>query len=1618
MAKSDKKLRAGGRATEAGMSFQAEVGLWFAAKIIGNSPVGARFGLEAGVLPLAVRFETGDGLDDVDVALGNGGGLFLQCKTTMSLERKDDSAFGKSVRQIVSHFVKHKATPDHPALDPLRSALVFAVSLMTPRLGTFQNACRRVGMGGEKELERASQDEQSAFLIFKTHLEQGWTEAGQKLESLDLKQVSAMIRVVHFASGESAATRQDSADLLGRCLFADETKGAVALNGLIDVVRTLIKHGIPADRCDLLSGLRKAGVEDEKSPGYDRDIEKLRALTGDELNRLKHHRFLAVGEGIAITRAHQAALKSAVEEASLLVVGEPGIGKTGTLLELAEAWTASGPVVFISADNLTEPATVTALANEFGLAHPIVEILRNWPGSSKGLLIVDALDSARNPALHKVLLKLIEEIARRLSDRWRVVVSVRTHELRNGERLKAIFGRHPADSDHVVSGLGETRHFAVGPLTEAEIATICAQSDELQSLIATSTPDLRGLFSNLFNLSLAADLLAAGVGAGEFASISTQSDLIDRYEDRRLNDAKAAHAVAAVIEKLVERKALTTPRYGLDADAVDTLLNCSILAEDRGCVGFRHHVIFDHAAARYFLDRQSEDVLLGQIGEAASAGLILAPALRFVLDRMWKEDSSGKSRVWGFFVRLLRRDKPNSVIVASLLRWINESVRTREAAAGLCTIVLSPATPERRMGLFLLLLARFLELTGKTTPLESEMAITWSMVAEQAIRTRRKDYLEGARFILHAIQQSGGLESTDARAAFGSAARALLQRCYVEIEFRHARRHAITFVGISFASDAAASRDVLLPLLEPAHLSQYGHDEAPTLAGRLHDLRRVDPDFAIEIYKAIYSQPLPEPVQSVMGGGRIMPLLTDTRQAFSGALYFLGTALRHFLSEQPRHGTLAVNEAALAEARNAGYLGDARIAVRSPGQKYEIVPTIADVIDWRTRNDADSEERPLAAFQHFLAAERSDQELETVIGAMTSHPTLSSLWCRLLGTLALRPQPAPCQAACWSVATNPLVLQTRGLKREAIAYIKATIGFQANEARQAFEQVLLGHVAENAADWDGARADVLVALGDDDLISQDLSQQQREYRQRHAEFLRASQEEDEKWLAEQEKRKTALKAECAAPENQRLIEALNHLGTLTGNARRDWRAAGEEICRAVETVLEAEKAPNITEVVRRRLNTAIAETISTLCGSVVMSGSDLSLERLLPIVRRLTRSDYPLPCEDTDDHYGVTAHRVYGAKAASAVWQYFGEPASALEEDLGSLAVDSSPSVRIAVAKSLETISRVDLNASWRLAEKLLAAETRPAIAVIAGHSMLAGAGSDLDRAETFFIRCLNVTGTPTRHVDDDQIVGTLICDLAVHAGRQASAAEVSKWLGDLVANEGRLWQIQAQLREPIFWLYQDANNRRSETGRRAQDIFRKIMSAAASELCDTAKEFAALSPGEKAGDPLIQRYQSAGKLLYHGTSQIYFGSGAYQASRMSSGDNHTSETGLVDDGAKRQFLIDWAPDLAVIEGAADPAAINHLVETYEFLLPSEPGYVFDRVATLMLGRGKELGYQAEDLGAGGIVDIVRTCLADHRDIFDEPDRRQRLVDLLEMFAEYGWHAAVELLFELPTLLR
>ncbi len=185
--------------------------------------------------------------------------------------------------------------------------------------------------------------------------------------------------------------------------------------------------------------------------------------------------------------------------------------KTGALVALAAACRAAGDtVVFLSVDRFPGVAIAADLQSELRLDHPLVEVLAAAPGSARKLLFVDALDAARGGSAEGLFAKLIEEVGPTLGGEWTIVASIRTFDLKNGRRYREAIPGSPPDPAFADAALNKVRHFQVPRLTDVDLASAGAGSPELETLLAAAPENLRDLLRNVFNLSLAAQLLSDG----------------------------------------------------------------------------------------------------------------------------------------------------------------------------------------------------------------------------------------------------------------------------------------------------------------------------------------------------------------------------------------------------------------------------------------------------------------------------------------------------------------------------------------------------------------------------------------------------------------------------------------------------------------------------------------------------------------------------------------------------------------------------------------------------------------------------------------------------------------------------------------------------------------------------------------------------------------------------------------------------------------------------------------------------------------------------------------------------------------------------------------------------
>ena len=497
--------------------------------------------------------------------------------------------------------------------------------------------------------------EVTALDALDNHVRRAWARhVGSPPSDDELMRLKQLTWIHTLDVDRGGADEGRAKDLLRTAVLRNAAQAESAWDVLTQAAATFASTRTGADRLGLQKVLTDAGIVLRETRSYRDDVARLQNYSQSTVATMADLSMISVGDTVVkLKRPASDALRTAAETESLLVVGDPGAGKTGSLVELVETLKEAGrDIVFLSAGHI-DAETLGSLRNDLGLTHDLADVLLNWPGEGAGVLVVDALDAARSEASVETLRRLISQVTRD-PGRWNVVASIRKFDLRAGQGFRSSFAGTPPStfSDPEFS---DVRHVNIAPLTEAEFAQIRPQSVELADLAETADPILRDLIKNPFNLRLLAELLGEGVSVAALTPIRTQLELLDRYWFHRvIKEDRNADAREAILRdasnRMVESRSLRVDRAQLASTEtsllIHDLLSAHVLSElqpapgaapNRYVLTFAHHVLFDYAVERLLL-RGSPDASIERLRNDPELVLAIRPSLVFHFRHLWETD--------------------------------------------------------------------------------------------------------------------------------------------------------------------------------------------------------------------------------------------------------------------------------------------------------------------------------------------------------------------------------------------------------------------------------------------------------------------------------------------------------------------------------------------------------------------------------------------------------------------------------------------------------------------------------------------------------------------------------------------------------------------------------------------------------------------------------------------------------------------------------------------------------------------------------------------------------------------------------------------------------------------
>jgi len=701
------RRRTGGSRGSGGYSYQDECGAYFATLL-----------LSAAALPLdwstdvrlsTVRVEVPGSFVDIVLRGEHGGVCLVEAKRNL---RGSSSEFASAIR----HFVElYHNFADRFGREYLRETdrLMFAVG---PRSDVrikrdLREILRRYEtIGGWPAIADAtsSDDENEIFERFLSCVRESWegVTQGQPSEE-ELVTFFRAMRVIELDLAADGTERRNASDLLRAQLVTGNVDSAwESLCALAQDRSTVGNAGF--GREDLVSLLLRHNIEIIGGPiNVDNAIVRLSRGAETAANNTEQVTVFRVSGSLINLRAAIATdLYTCAEEAPIFVVGEPGIGKSRTLVEVYRQFRGRDlPALLLSVGS---PFANRVVGED---ADRLLETMAAWTHrfGRPGALIVDGLDSARAADQREPFVALITAVGG--LPNWTVIASMRRWNLAHidadhDDRLTTVFDgtdSHSVPEPYRDPQFARLRCFAIPTLKDSELKIV---EDAVLSAVtaALSIPNLRALAVVPFNLELLVRLVELeGTVSSDLEAANTQPKLIRLYWQKRVGigdnaviDENALRLMATEMIRLRQTSLGVEILAGAGADftAIERLTSAGVIEEVRAfgtfggrSYGFTHSLFFDYAVAAHVLndERNRSPLLLGD----TPALTLITPSIEMYFDMRWEQESN-HTQYWDEVLGVCEEDRAPAIVRALTVSSAARKARTRTDLEPLCAALSSP----------------------------------------------------------------------------------------------------------------------------------------------------------------------------------------------------------------------------------------------------------------------------------------------------------------------------------------------------------------------------------------------------------------------------------------------------------------------------------------------------------------------------------------------------------------------------------------------------------------------------------------------------------------------------------------------------------------------------------------------------------------------------------------------------------------------------------------------------------------------------------------------------------------------------------------------------------------
>jgi len=1634
---------AGGFATQRGINYQNRVAAFFAAACLSENL--ALPGLPRSPVQ-SVRCETGEPLADILLTFESDGIAFIEVKRTIQLN-------STRMKPVLSQAIQQYLVPDQGTsggkfpwrriLEPDRDRLMLLTSTESPENVTKHlSAClARIGPEARPQiLPTVPQNEQEAraFDEFQVLTLAAWKELmGVEPPLEKVVRFYALFRIGSLDVNPGEADEQHGQSFLANTILSNPQDSSKAWSGLVNAMGAASESRHSLSRRELRRTLIDAGFELASSPNYLQDIHALREYTRLTLESLDHLATLSVrGRPVRIQRPVTSFLRDEAMQHSLVVVGEPGAGKSGVLHELGSVLRNDHrDVVFLAADRLEE-----SLKTELGLQHDLADVLENWSGRDPGLLIIDALDAARGSKALVVLQDLIRRVVGAVGSRWRVVASIRVFDLRYSQELRSIFHR-PLDetspNSFQDSSFWDLRHVQVPRFSAMELKDIREQAPELNPVFESATPALSELLDIPFNLRLVAEMLSSDLSNSQLSAIETQVGLLRQYWGHRVvksaSEGNARELVLVdVLRALVLRRRLTVSKLQLrDAAATrefSSLCSDNVLVEQianlhgRYIIGFSHHLLFDYAASVLILAADF-DCFLASLASERDLSLFLRPSIDLLFKEAWLRD---RQMFWSF-LRMFsaHRDVP---AIAKIIgpAVIPELAKDEQDLSPLIEVLASTDANEVALAEQWIIHVVGAVLAGThTSNLSLWSRFSYSLALSQCSLRVAAICQSLVDHILERMK-AGDAISNEGKLTLSHAAVVLLER-FRTVEPRDGwlMSKAISSVMDLFGVNREESAQAVRKLITPQEVRDKGAEQGPWISRKVAPLFDLDPQLATDIYIAFFGYEEDSEEQTSMGGSRIMAFTSNRRQDYRHTHWELAQVFPRFLEKDfDRCGEIVI--AAVSDYIERDHTpsgGENAISYRIGEHEHSVLVDYSAIWDGSTVRD-DVLNITSAYFR----------KLEELAKLAETAPHATEVAVRFLSEAKYAYFPlkilkvAKSAGALMVKAVYPLLISESALLSYDLSSAIGDVlsaGFEGlDEAQRKNIEVVLHHLPDGAS---GDVAEAKAHLRDRLLgcIPQRLLV-----------------------LPESLTRMEELALAGAVPENRppfvshgfavspySELDRMKERGVpvdtepnvkLIEEGDKLWEFASRFVNgipnrEDVEAVMPGlmfvrDELDKNDSAVHAEVRTSVEAQLIAACAAA-SKWKDLDCSTQLgQMVKSILFSgmDSPIP-EYHPEHdaqfdrgpsWGGGLQRI---EAAAGIGTLLANKTCSLQEVLENTRRalrDLVPAVRYQIVIRLLPLHGADLPALWSILRGL--AQTEKSTGVLSS-ALVAVVNPMSGRYKSEVVGLLNTImirdDLPQDGGDAVKWCYRIATGLYLWQNDTSAYALILPVLQGPTFQPHRSAQCLNDIREALTFSSDVPKESDAAIRRRSFGLTETIIISASAQMEELLHNVSV----ENRTEQWQEDFHELARLIDYIGNQIFFSSGAYDG---------TNSNRALDDDARCTFWKESRDAITRLSGVAIPSVAHRLIETLKSFIPYAPAEVFHAISNV-INSAKSWGYQYESMAVDLLVEVIERYLAEQRNLLQEDLQcREELIDILETFVNAGWPSARRLSYRMEEIFR